>query len=88
MITLTRLDGNSVCVNEINILWVEALPDTSVMLLGGTRILVREPVPEVKRLINDRAAIWVQGSGLTAREAPKLQGEPAACLEPALRETP
>jgi flagellar protein FlbD len=59
MITLTRLDGNSVCVNEINVLWVEALPDTSVMLLGGTRILVRESVAEVKRLMDERSAIVV-----------------------------
>jgi uncharacterized protein YlzI (FlbEa/FlbD family) len=53
MITLTRLDGMPVCVNEINILWVEALPDTSVMLLGGTRILVKESVPNVKDMINE-----------------------------------
>jgi len=53
MITLTRLDGMPVCVNEINILWVEALPDTSVMLLGGTRILVKESVQNVKDMIND-----------------------------------
>lgn len=53
MIMLTRLDGMPVCVNEINILWVEALPDTSVMLLGGTRILVKESVQTVKELINE-----------------------------------
>ena len=57
MIMLTRLDGNPVCVNEINVLWVEALPDTSVMLVGGTRMLVRESVSEVKNLIDGRAAI-------------------------------
>ena len=53
MIMLTRLDGMPVCVNEINILWVEALPDTSVMLLGGTRILVKESVQNVKDMINE-----------------------------------
>jgi uncharacterized protein YlzI (FlbEa/FlbD family) len=53
MIMLTRLDGMPVCVNEINILWVEALPDTSVMVLGGTRILVKESVQNVKDMIND-----------------------------------
>ena len=51
MITLTRLDGKSVCVNESNILWIEALPDTCIMLLGGGRILVKQTVQEVKELV-------------------------------------
>ncbi len=69
MITLTRLDGNPVCVNEINVLWVEALPDTSVMLLGGTRILVKESVADVKRLINERASVLVAGPSIAAAGA-------------------
>lgn len=51
MIQLTRLNGTPICLNENNILWIEALPDTSVMLIGGERVLLRESVEQVLELI-------------------------------------
>ena len=52
MIAVTRLDGETVFINERNIQWVEALPDTSVTFLGGARLIIREKMSEVIRLID------------------------------------
>ena len=53
MIAVTRLDGETVFINERNIQWVEALPDTSVTFLGGARLIIREKISEVIRLIDN-----------------------------------
>ena len=47
MIRLTRLDGVQTVVNCELILLVEKTPDTQLVLTGGVRILVKEPVDEV-----------------------------------------
>lgn len=57
MIRLTRLDGHELVVNERNIQWVESLPDTSVVMLGGARILVRESVEEVARAVRAETSL-------------------------------
>jgi flagellar protein FlbD len=51
MIAVTRLDGETVFINERNIQWVEALPDTSVTFLGGARLIIREKMNELIALI-------------------------------------
>ena len=53
MIAVTRLDGETVFINERNIQWVEALPDTSVTFLGGARLIIREKMSDVIRLIDN-----------------------------------
>lgn len=51
MIRVTRLDGSHLYVNEHNIQWLEALPDTVITILGGARVIVRESISEVLDLI-------------------------------------
>lgn len=58
MITVTRLNGESLSLNADVIERVEAMPDTVVTLLDGKKLLVRESVEEViDRVLNYRAAI-------------------------------
>jgi len=49
MITLTRLNGQTLVVNAEKIRYVEATPDTLVCCESGEKLLVREPVQEVVR---------------------------------------
>lgn len=55
MIQLTRLDGTVIYINEKNVQWIEALPDTAVTFLGGARVVVKEKVDEVLKIIDDHA---------------------------------
>jgi flagellar protein FlbD len=49
MIAVTRLDGREVIINLDRVVSVEATPDTLLTLVGGDRLMVREPVSEVVR---------------------------------------
>ncbi|MFZ9519605.1 MAG: flagellar FlbD family protein [Silvanigrellaceae bacterium] len=42
MIEVTKLDGSKLFVNEMNIQWIESLPDTAITFLGGARVIVRD----------------------------------------------
>ncbi len=54
MIKLTRLDGKEVFLNKNNIQWIESLPDTTITILSGARIIVREKLVEVLKIIDER----------------------------------
>ena len=47
MIRLTKLDGAQTVVNCEQILLVERTPDTQIVLMGGVRLIVKEPVEDV-----------------------------------------
>lgn len=47
MVKLTRLNNQTVVVNPDHIRTVEAAPDTTLHLLGGDRMLVRESLEEL-----------------------------------------
>jgi len=51
MIELTRLNGNSLVVNSDLIQYVESAPDTTLTLLNGEKVVVREGAREVIDLI-------------------------------------
>ncbi|SES75286.1 flagellar protein FlbD [Oceanobacillus limi] len=51
MISVTRLNGDAFVLNAAMIEQVQALPDTTVTLQNGKKIVVREPVQEVIELI-------------------------------------
>ena len=52
MISLTRLNGDPFVLNAELIKTIEATPDTTITLIGGDHMLVRESVKEVvKRAI-------------------------------------
>lgn len=53
MILVTRLDGTELALNSDLIVEVEACPDTTVRLLGGESLIVRESVDEVVRSVLD-----------------------------------
>ena len=58
MIKLTRLNNSTVAINPDHIGWVEALPDTTLFLIGGDKILVRETLDElVERVVAYRRAV-------------------------------
>ena len=47
MISLTRLNGNTIAINPDLITWIDVTPDTTVSLLGGDKVIVREALSEV-----------------------------------------
>jgi flagellar protein FlbD len=75
VITLSRLNGSVVAINPDLITWIEVTPDTTVSLLGGDKIIVREPLDEVvTRVIAFRKAIGVAGTQAYPPSAQVLQG--------------
>lgn len=79
MITVTRLKGQLVALNPDLIESVEENPDTTVRLISGEKLLVRESLSEVVQLVAEYrryilSALSVQplaGSiGLTASQRP------------------
>ena len=50
MITVTRLNGKRFVVNAELIRTVEENPDTTIKLINGDHMLVKEPMEEVVRL--------------------------------------
>jgi flagellar protein FlbD len=50
MITVTRLNGKRLVVNADLIRTVEENPDTTIKLINGDHIIVRETMEEVVRL--------------------------------------
>lgn len=53
MIRLTRFSGSELMLNATLIEVVEATPDTVITLVNNKKIVVKEPVDEVVRLITD-----------------------------------
>ncbi len=57
MVLLTRLNGQPVAINPDLIAWIEIMPDTTVSLIGGDKLLVRESLDTViDRVIQYRRA--------------------------------
>ena len=58
MISLTRLNGDEFWLNPHQIEYIERTPDTSVAMLSGKRVLVREGVQAViDRIVEYRRLI-------------------------------
>jgi flagellar protein FlbD len=47
VITLTRLNGNTVAINPDLVTVIEVTPDTTLCFLNGDRIIVRQTLDEV-----------------------------------------
>ncbi len=47
MLKLTRLNNHTVAINPDHISWVEAMPDTTLSLINGEKLLVRESLDEL-----------------------------------------
>ncbi len=60
MITLHRLNGKEFVLNAEQIKFIEATPDTVITLAGeGDRIMVKEAVDEVVRLVIEYKRQWM-----------------------------
>ena len=53
MITLTHLKGEKIVLNAVLIECLESTPDTVITLTTGKKIVVRESVAEVTRLVEE-----------------------------------
>ena len=82
MITVTRLKGQLVALNPDLIESVEENPDTTVRLISGEKLLVRESLVEVVQLVAEyrryiMSALSVQplsgGMGVVASQRPSAQ---------------
>ncbi|WP_096269882.1 flagellar FlbD family protein [Paucisalibacillus globulus] len=51
MIKLTRLNGASFTINAFMIEQIQSYPDTTITLLNGKKVVVKEPETEVVQLI-------------------------------------
>lgn len=47
MLKLTRLNHHTVAINPDHISWVEATPDTTLFLINGEKLLVRETLDDL-----------------------------------------
>jgi flagellar protein FlbD len=58
MIEVTRLDGRTYYVNPHQIEYIESNPDTTLVMLSGKRLVVREPYVQIlERIVNYRKLI-------------------------------
>jgi flagellar protein FlbD len=71
MIKLTRLNNHVVAINADCITWADAAPDTTLFLLGGEKIIVRESLDELIALIIEyRRSIRIGDGSLAQYDAP------------------
>lgn len=80
MIRLTRMDGQEIALNCDHIVWLEARPDTTVRLLAGETLLVRERLDEVCARIADWRARILREAGLPGRIDAAAVGAPPSAL--------
>ncbi len=58
MIEVTRLDGRTYYVNPHQIEYIESNPDTTLVMLSGKRLVVREPYEQIlERILSYRRLI-------------------------------
>jgi flagellar protein FlbD len=58
MINVTRLDGKEYYINPHQIESIEVRPDTTLLMLSGKHVIVREPVADIlERIIAYRRQI-------------------------------
>jgi flagellar protein FlbD len=79
MLKLTRLNNNTVAINPDHIGWVDATPDTTLFLLNGEKIIVRETLDElIDAVLVYRRAVRMTEPGNTALGT--LEGDPPRAL--------
>ena len=71
MLKLTRLNNHVVAINPDHIGWADATPDTTLFLIGGEKIIVRESLDElIARIIGFRRLIRIGDGSLESFDAP------------------
>jgi uncharacterized protein YlzI (FlbEa/FlbD family) len=76
MITVTRLNKQEIALNCDLIEFIEALPDTTLRLVTGKFLVVRESLPEVLEKIRAWRSSVAAGAGLDGL----LAGSPASAV--------
>ncbi len=65
MLKLTRMNNNVVAINPDHIAWVDVLPDTTIRLYNGEKLLVRESLDElIEAYVSLRRQIHSLGEGV------------------------
>lgn len=58
MLKLTRLNNRAVAINPDHISWVESTPDTTLFLINGEKLIVRETLEElIEAMLRYRRAV-------------------------------
>ncbi len=84
MIKLTRLNNRVVVINPDHIGWVDTSPDTTLFLIGGEKIIVRESLEElIDQVVEFRRRLRVheptaQQPGTCEGDPPRVASIPAA----------
>lgn len=80
MLRLTRLNHHVIAINPDHIAWAEEMPDTTLSLLGGEKIIVRERLEElIERIVSYRARVRALGLRLSHNHD---DDENSACYAP------
>ena len=76
MIKLTRLNRSTVAVNPDHISWIDASPDTTLCLIGGDKLIVRESVDElVEKVVEFRRLVRLVPSPEMRAELSMTEGD-------------
>ena len=79
MLKLTRLNNNTVAINPDHIGWVDATPDTTLFLLNGEKIIVRQTLDElIEAVIEYRRMVRMIEPGTSALGT--YEGDPPRAL--------
>jgi flagellar protein FlbD len=84
MIDLTRLNGHAIVVNCDLIRFVEATPDTTLTLINGERLIVRETCAQLVTLIAQWRAHILQSAWPDAAQAlsARIAKDPVQLTQP------
>jgi flagellar protein FlbD len=85
MLKLTRLNNHVVAINPDHIGWVDATPDTTLFLIGGEKIIVRETLDELIAAVVDyrRLIRGTNGDGGSIGDPPRFGPPPRRSDHPA-----
>jgi flagellar protein FlbD len=84
VIKLTRLNNHVVAINPDHIGWIETTPDTTLFLIAGEKIIVRESLDQLIALVVEfrRSVRVVEAGGQTIGafegDPPRVGSIPAA----------
>lgn len=75
MLKLTRLNNHTVAINPDHISWVETNPDTTLCLINGEKLIVRESLDElIEAVLAYRRA--VRGADASRGALGAVEGDP------------
>ena len=61
MISVTRLNGEKLHLNWMNVEYLESIPETKIRLMNGDYYLIKDSVESVARQVEERLARCLRG---------------------------